>query len=71
MRVGVFSKPIPFLLLGAWTAYRTYPYVPTTDLHKFWEALKPVVLSPNLQSYDLGRHTTIWLTLFALIEGYV
>ena len=68
LRVGVFSKPIPFLLLGAWTAYRTYPYVPTTDLHKFWEALKPVVLSPNLQPYDLGRHTTIWLTLFALIE---
>jgi VanZ family protein len=67
--VGVFSKPIPFLLLGAWTAYRTYPYVPTTDLHKFWQALKPIVLSPSLQPYDLGRHTTIWLTLFALIEA--
>jgi len=35
LRVGVFSKPIPFLLLCAWTAYRTYPYAPTTDLHKF------------------------------------
>jgi hypothetical protein len=42
--------------------------VPTTDLHKFWQALKPVVLSPSLHSYDIGRHTTIWLTLFALIE---
>jgi hypothetical protein len=68
LRVGVFSKPIPFLLLCAWTAYRTYPYVPTTDLHKFWEAVKPVVLSPSAHPYDIGRHTTVWLTLFALID---
>jgi len=69
LRVGVFSKPIPFLLLCAWTAYRTYPYVPTTDLHKFWEAVKPVVLSPSAHPYDIARHTTVWLTLFALIEA--
>ena len=69
VRVGILSKPIPVILLGSWTAYRTYPYVPTTDLHKFWQALKPVVLSPSLHPYDIGRHTTIWLTLFALIAA--
>jgi VanZ family protein len=69
LRIGIFSEPIPLLLIGAWTAYRTYPYVPTTDLHKFWEALKPIVLTPNLTFNDLWRHTTIWLVLFALLES--
>ena len=69
LRVGIFAKPVPLILLGAWTAYRTYPYVPTTDLHKFWEAIKPLVLTPTPPPYDLWRHTTIWLVLFALVEA--
>jgi len=65
----LLSKPFPTLLIAAWAAYRLYPYVPTIDLHKYWNALKPVVLSPSLSAYDLYRHTAIWLTLFALITA--
>ena len=57
------------LLLAAWIGYRLYPYVPTIDLHKYWNALKPVVLHPNLAAYDLFRHTAVWLTIAVLIEA--
>jgi len=60
-------KPIPVALIAAWTGYRLYPYVPTIDLHKYWNALKPVVLHPVLSFEALYSHTTIWLTIFALI----
>jgi hypothetical protein len=39
------------------------------DLHKYWEALKPVVLHPILTVYDLFRHTAIWLAIAALVEA--
>ncbi len=61
-------KPIPAALIAAWAGYRLYPYVPTIDLHKYWNALKPVVLHPVFSGEALYSHTTIWLTIFALIE---
>jgi VanZ family protein len=63
------ARPIPTLLLIAWLADRMYPYVPTIDLHKYWNALKPIVLTPSLTVYDLFRQTVIWLTVYALIEA--
>ncbi|WP_428662869.1 VanZ family protein [Reyranella sp.] len=69
---AVFSpKPIPLALIAAWTGYRLYPYVPTIDLHKYWNALKPIVLHPVLSFESLYSHTTIWLTIFALIGTLV
>jgi VanZ family protein len=67
----VAARPIPALLVLTWLAYRLYPYVPTIDLHKYWNALKPIVLSPSLTGYDLFRQTAIWLTVYALIEATV
>jgi VanZ family protein len=67
----VFARPIPTLLLIAWLAYRMYPYVPTIDLHKYWNALKPIVLTPSLTGYDLFRQTAIWLAAYALVEACV
>ena len=67
----VTAQPIPTLLIIAWLAYRLYPYVPTIDLHKYWNALKPIVLTPSLVPYDLFRETAIWLCLYALIEAIV
>lgn len=67
----VNAQPIPTLLIIAWLGYRMYPYVPTIDLHKYWNALKPIVLTPSLTGYDLFRQTSIWLTLFALIEAII
>ena len=65
------AEPIPVTLIAAWAGYRLYPYVPTIDLHKYWNALKPVILNPTLPLEDLYRHTTIWLTTFALIAALV
>jgi VanZ family protein len=67
----IASNRVPMLLLSAWAGYRLYPYVPTTDVHKYWNALKPVILHPSLTGYDLFRYTAIWLTIGALIEAIV
>jgi len=69
LQVDMFAKPVPIILLIDWLAYRLYPYVPTTDLHKFWAALKALVTDRQVHSYDLWRHTSIWLTLFALVTA--
>lgn len=67
----IAAARIPILILVAWIGYRLYPYVPTIDLHKYWSALKPVILYPSLTAYDLFRYTAIWLTTSALIEAIV
>jgi hypothetical protein len=33
------------------------------DLHKYCNALKPIVLTPSLIGYDLFRQTAIWLAV--------
>ncbi|GIK99978.1 MAG: hypothetical protein BroJett029_41870 [Alphaproteobacteria bacterium] len=68
---GVSASPVPILLLTAWLAYRLYPYVPTIDLHKYWDALKPVVLFPSLTAYDLFRYSAIWLAVALLLAATV
>jgi VanZ family protein len=65
----VAANRVPCLLLGVWLAYRLYPYVPAIDLHKYWDALKPVVFHPRPSGYDLFRYTAIWLTVGSLIEA--
>jgi VanZ family protein len=67
----VAARPAPALLVLAWLAYRLYPYVPTIDLHKYWNALKPIVLTPSLTGYELCRQTATWLTVYALLEAIV
>lgn len=60
----------PALLLLTWMSYRLYPFVPTIDLHKYWNALKPVILHPaSVAPYDLYRHAAVWLTLGILVEA--
>jgi hypothetical protein len=64
----IAAHRVPNLLLSAWVGYRLFPYVPTIDPHKYWTALKPVLLHPSLTGYDLFRYTAIWLTVAALVE---
>ncbi len=68
---AISTKPIPAALLAAWVGYRLYPYVPTIDLHKYWNALKPVIFYPSLSPEGLYRYATIWLTTFALLSELV
>ncbi len=65
----ITANRVPCLLLGLWLFYRLYPYVPTIDLHKYWDALKPVFFHPRPTGYDLFRYTAIWLTVGSLIEA--
>ncbi len=67
----IAARPVPVLLVADWVAYRLYPYVPTIDLHKYWHALRPLILDPIPAPIALYRHAAIWLTLFALIEAIV
>ena len=60
---------VPTLLLAAWVGYRLFPFVPTLDLHKYWSAIKPVIIDPDPTYYDLLRYTAMWLGIGALIEA--
>ena len=48
------------VLLFAWLAWRLYPYVPTIDLHKYWNSLKPVLLHPEIDAYGVFRFAVLW-----------
>lgn len=63
------ANPIPTVLIAIWCAYRLYPYVPTIDLHKYWIAVKALLISPSLGFYDVFRHAVIWLTLSEAIAA--
>jgi VanZ family protein len=65
----VERRPFVVLLISCWLGYRLFPYVPVIDLHKYWDALKPLVFSPVLPPLDLYRHTVIWLAVALLIEA--
>lgn len=69
LRKEIFANPIPAMLLFGWLGYRLFPYVPTIDLHKYWDSLKPIFLNPTLSGYDLSRQTVIWLAIATLIES--
>ena len=65
----IAANRVPCLLVGLWLGYRLYPYAPTIDLHKYWDALKPVAFHPRPTGYDLFRYTAVWLTVGSLIEA--
>lgn len=61
--------PRAVLLLALWLGARLYPYAPTIDLHKYWRALKPLVLAPELPPTELLRYLVAWLFVAALIHA--
>src|SRR5258708_1272022 len=65
------ANPVPTLLLAAWLGYRLFPYVPPIDLHKYWDSLKPLILTPTLPPYDAFRYTAMWLAICAIGEAIV
>jgi VanZ family protein len=65
----IAANRVPALLLSAWVGYTLFPYVPTIDVHKYWNALKPLIHHPTLTGYDLLRHTAVWLAIGSLIDG--
>jgi VanZ family protein len=63
------GDPFPKLLLVSWWLSRLYPFVPVIDLHKYWDALKPLVYSPAISPLDVCRHLVTWLVAAELIES--
>ncbi len=73
LRLGVFSaltkRPFPALLIACWAGYRLFPYAPVIDLHKYWRAVRPLLVSPHVARLDLYRHAVICLALALLMEA--
>jgi hypothetical protein len=58
----------PLLLLLAWATDRLYPFIPVIDLHKYWNALKPIIFLSPLSAMEIFRHIAIWWTVALLLE---
>jgi VanZ family protein len=64
---NVSTHPVPVMLLVAMLGYRLYPYVPTIDLHKYWQSLKPVFLTPEVAPYRIFHDFALWVTACTLV----
>ena len=53
----------PAMLLAFWIGYRLCPYVPAVEVNKYWIAVEPIFLHPNLTTYDPLCDTAMWLTV--------
>lgn len=61
LSTGIAVRPIPLALLGAMLGYHLFPYVPTIDLHKYWQSLKPLVFSPYPSLHASLHYVALWL----------
>lgn len=52
--------------LVCWAGYRLFPYVPVIDLHKYWQAVRPL-LTPEFEWLALCRHAAAWLAVAAML----
>lgn len=58
------------LLLLSWLGGRLFPYLPTTNVHKYWDALKPLMSNPVLPPVDLYTEAVGWLAIALLLETF-
>ncbi len=55
--------PVPAGLIALWLAFRLAPFVPTIDWQKYKDALKPLLLEPDLAWFDVLRYMVGWLVV--------
>jgi VanZ family protein len=55
--------PVPFALILLWLAFRLAPFVPTIDWQKYKDALKPLLLTPDIAWLDILRYLAGWLVV--------
>lgn len=55
--------PVPLALIALWLAFRLAPFVPTIDWQKYKDALKPLLLEPELAWLDVFRYLVGWLVV--------
>lgn len=59
------------LLAGAWIVDRLWPFVPTLDVQQVKDALKPLLLRPQLDPADVLRHAASWFGFALLLRAGV
>jgi VanZ family protein len=62
------ARPFVAILLVCWLGYRLYPFEPVIDLHKYWDALKPLILFPQISALSVFRHMIAWLVISQLLD---
>ena len=65
-RLAQFARPrsaFAAALLGLWLAAETFPFVPTLDWQTLKDALKPLLLHPELDPIPLGANLVGWAAL--------
>jgi VanZ family protein len=67
----VAAHPIPVMLLAAMLGYHLFPYVPTIDAHKYWQSVRPLIISPSLSAQPILRYTALWLTTSWLVGSII
>lgn len=63
------ANPAEALLLTMFFAYRLFPYVPVIDLHKYWHAIRPMLLTPSMPPEEFLRYLVTWLFIAALVDA--
>ncbi len=63
------AQPAAALLLVMFFGYRLYPYVPTIDLHKYWHAIRPMLIAPSLPPGELTRFVITWLFIAVIVHS--
>jgi VanZ family protein len=66
--VNVERRPFAFILIAFWLAFQLFPYAPVIDLHKYWNAVKPLVFSPQISAVHACYLAACWLAVAAMIE---
>jgi VanZ family protein len=56
------------LVAASWLGYRLYPYLPAADMHKYWRAIRDIVLAPHVDPFDLLRFAASWMLIAILVE---
>jgi VanZ family protein len=57
------------LLIACWTGSRVLPYVPSVHLHKYWSAIKPVLVEPKLETLEIFHYFALWLAAAVVLEA--
>lgn len=63
------AHPTASVLLVMFFGYRLYPYVPMIDLHKYWHAVRQMLLAPSLPPGEFARYAITWLFIAVIVHS--
>jgi glycopeptide antibiotics resistance protein len=63
------AHPAATVLLCMFFCYRLYPYVPMIDMHKYWHAVRPMLVTPSLPLEELAGLAISWLLIAGIVQS--